>query len=60
MLSEFIYKFLFVLSILYLVKYFLELVVKLILPESTPIKISKIEGVFYYLAISYIITFLLI
>ena len=59
MISQFLYKFLFVLSFTYIAKYFLELVIKLILTESTPIKISKVEGVFYYLAVSYIITFLL-
>lgn len=60
MISSFIYKFLFVLSIIFVFKYILELVIRLFQTEVEPIKITKTEGVFYYLAISYIITFILI
>lgn len=57
-ISSFIYKFLFVLSILFVFKYILELAIRLFQTEVEPIKITKTEGVFYYLAISYIITFI--
>lgn len=60
MISSFIYKFLFVLSIIYVLKYIIELTIRLFQTEVEPIKITKTEGVFYYLAISYIITFSLI
>ena len=56
---NFILQFLFILSIVYLVKYILEFIFKLISTEAEPIRISKLEGVFYYLAVSYIITYIL-
>jgi len=60
MIDLFIYKFLFVLSSIYIVKYLLELIVRLFQDDVEPIKVSKVEGIFYYLAIAYIITFILI
>ncbi len=60
MINIFILKFLFVLSILYNLKYLLELIVRLFQTDVEPIKITKVEGIFYYLAISYIITYLII
>ena len=60
MINLFIYKFLFVLSTLYIVKYLLEVVIRLFQDDVDPIKITKVEGIFYYLAIAYIITFILI
>ena len=60
MIDLFIYKFLFVLSILYIVKYILELIIRLFQNDVDPIQVTKVEGIFYYLAIAYIITFILI
>ena len=60
MINLFIYKFFFVLSTLYIVKYLLEVVIRLFQDDVDPIKITKVEGIFYYLAIAYIITFILI
>lgn len=52
--------FLFVLSIVYSLRYIAEFVIKLIQEESEPMKLSKVEGIFLYFAISYIITYFLI
>ncbi len=53
--------FLFVLSILYTFRYTTEFVFKLVRDdESTPILLSKLEGTFLYLALAYIITYILI
>ena len=60
MINIFILKFLFVLSILYNVKYLIELIIRLFQSDVEPIKMTKVEGVFYYLTISYIITYLII
>jgi hypothetical protein len=52
--------FLFVLSVVFTLRYVFEFVFKLFVAESTPMKLSKIEGVFLYFAVSFIITFFLI
>ena len=58
-INMFIYKFLFVLSFVYTLRYLFELIIKLILPNSEQMKVTKVEGLFIYLAIAYIITFLI-
>ena len=52
--------FLFVLSIIYSLRYIFEFVFKLTQEDSQPIKLSKVEGIFLYFAASYIITYFLI
>lgn len=52
--------FLFVLSLIYSLRYILEFGFKLTQEESEPMKLTKVEGVFLYFAVSYIITYFLI
>ena len=53
--------FLFILSIIFMIRYIAEFVFKLVQDgESEPIVLSKLEGTFLYLSISYIITYILI
>jgi hypothetical protein len=52
--------FLFVLSTIFSLRYVFEFVVKLIMNNTEPIKLSKVEGVLLYLSTSYIITYFLI
>jgi hypothetical protein len=52
--------FLFVLSIVYSLRYIFEFVIKLTQEDSQPIKLSKVEGILLYIASSYIITYFLI
>jgi len=59
MINLFLYKFLLVLSLVYVFRYIAELAVKLFLPESEPIKATKTEITFLYVAIAYIITYLI-
>jgi hypothetical protein len=51
--------FLFVLSIIYTLKFLAELVVRLFQDEPEPITLSKLEQFYQYIALSYIITFIL-
>ena len=55
-----LFKFLLVLSIIYVVRFIAEFVIKLLQENPTPLEISKTETVFIYMAISYIITYILI
>jgi hypothetical protein len=52
--------FLFVLSIIYTLRYIFEFVFKLTQEDSQPMKLTKIEGIVLYFATSYIITYFLI
>ena len=58
MINEFIFKFLFVLSCVYILKIIIEFIVRLFLTDAEPIKISKWEALAHYMALSYIITYL--
>ena len=58
MISE-IKIFLFVLSVLFIGKLFVQFIFKLVQPVTEPLKIGDVEKVFIYLSISYIITFLI-
>jgi len=51
--------FLFILSVLFISKLFIEFIVKLIQPITEPLKLNDVEKVIIYLSISYIITFLI-
>jgi len=51
--------FLCVLSAVFIGKYILEIIIKLILSDSKPMVINKYEKVSLYLAVSYIITYIL-
>ena len=51
--------FLFVLSIIYTLRFIVELVLRLFQDNPDPISINKIEQYTQYFALSYIITFLL-
>lgn len=55
-----LFKFLLVLSIVYLVRFAVEFAVKLTQDNPQPLEINKTETVFMYLAFSYIITYFLI
>lgn len=55
-----LFKFLLILSIIYMVRYLGEFIVKLLQDNPEPLEISKTETVFLYVAISYIITYILI
>jgi hypothetical protein len=53
--------FLFILSIIFVLRYLIELIFKfLIIEEPNPIVVTNTEEVFLYLSISYIITFLIL
>lgn len=51
--------FLFVLSIIYTLRFLAELVIRLFQDEPEPIILSKLEQFYQYIALSYIITFIL-
>jgi hypothetical protein len=52
--------FLFVLSIIYSLKFVLQIVLRMIQETPEPIEYSKVEQTLLYFAVSYIITFFLI
>jgi hypothetical protein len=53
--------YLFILSIIFVLRYLIELIFKfLIIEEPNPIVVTNTEEVFLYLSISYIITFLIL
>jgi hypothetical protein len=52
--------FLFVLSIVFILRFVLEFVIKLFITDAQPITITKYDKVFLYFAFSYIITYILI
>jgi len=53
--------FLFVLSVIYTLRFIIEFALKLILQNNPdPMKISNVNQIFLYFSISYIITFILI
>ena len=51
--------FLFVLSIIYTLRFVVELVIRLFQDNPEPIKLSKLEQFYQFVALSYIITFIL-
>ena len=51
--------FLFVLSIIYNLKFVVELVIRLFQDNPEPIVLSKLEQFYQFVALSYIITFIL-
>ena len=55
-----LFKFLLVLSTIYVVRFVVEFGIKLLQDNPEPLEISKTETVFMYMAISYIITYILI
>jgi hypothetical protein len=59
-MKEEIELFVLVLSILYSITFTVDFVLKLVQENPEPMKISKLDGTFLYLAISYIITYFLI
>ena len=52
--------FLFVLSIVFILRFIIEFVVKLFIVDAQPLSITKYEKVFLYFSFSYIITYILI
>ena len=59
-ISTFIFKFLFILSIIFItLRFGIELVAKFTDENPEPMNITKTERVFIYLAFAYIITFLI-
>ena len=60
MITTFIFKFLFILSITFIVLRFgFDLIAKFTDENPEPINVTKIERVFIYMAFAYIITFLI-
>lgn len=59
-ISIVLFKFLLVLSIIYVVRFIAEFGIKLLQDNPEPLEITKTETVFMYMAISYIITYILI
>jgi len=51
--------FLFVLSIIYTLRFVVELVIRLFQDNPDPIQLSKLEQFYQFVALSYIITFIL-
>jgi len=51
--------FLFVLSIIYTIRFVVELIIRLIQDNPDPITLSKLEQFYQFVALSYIITFIL-
>jgi len=49
-----------VLSTLYVLRFFVEFLMKLFSEEPSIMKLTKIESVFLYLSVSYLITFIII
>ena len=58
-ISIFIYKFLFVLSIVYIIRFVIETALKILSEDTTPLNTNKLEIIFLYFAISYFITYLI-
>jgi hypothetical protein len=58
-ISTFIYKFLLVLSIVYLFKFILGLTLRLFQENPEPMETQKVEQLFILLSVSYIITYFL-
>lgn len=52
--------FLLILSIIFLLRYTIEFLIKLLEEEPSPMKISDISKLFIYLSLSYIITYMFI
>ena len=52
--------FLFILSIIYTIRFLFEFVIRLFQQEPVPMKVQKVEEIAIYLSISYIITYLII
>lgn len=52
--------FLFILSIIYTIRFLFEFVIRLFQQEPVPMKVQKVEEIVIYLSISYIITYLII
>jgi hypothetical protein len=52
--------FLFILSLIFTMRFILEFIMKFFQDEPEPINITKYDIVFIYLTISYIITFIII
>jgi hypothetical protein len=59
MLTE-IKLFLFVLSIIYTLRFVVELVIRLFQTDPDPINLTKLEQFSHYVALSYIITYIII
>lgn len=59
-IDNFILTFLLILSLVFVSKFVAQFVIKLILNDDTPINLTKTEIVFMYLAISYILTYIII
>lgn len=53
-------KFILVLSIIYILKFFVAIGIKIITNDLKPIKLALYEEYLFYFALSYIITFLII
>jgi hypothetical protein len=51
--------FLFVLSVIYNLKFIIELTVRLFQDNPEPMRLSKLEQFYQFIALSYIITFIL-
>jgi hypothetical protein len=52
--------FVFVLSFVYTLKFIFEFIIKLFQSEPVPMAVTKVNEVFLYLSISYIITYFII
>jgi hypothetical protein len=52
--------FLFVLSIIYTLRFIIELAIRLFQENPDPLTLSKVEQIAHYVALSYIITYILI
>ena len=52
--------FLLVLSVVYTLRFILEFIIKLFQEEPVPMKLNKVNEVFLYLSLSYIITSIII
>jgi hypothetical protein len=52
--------FLFVLSIVFTLRFVVEFIIKLFQEEPQPMEVSSVKEVFIYLALSYIITYIII
>ena len=59
-ISLIIIKFLFVLSIVYILRFLAEFGIRLFLTITEPMSITKTEAVFLYLSVAYFITYFLI
>lgn len=55
-----LFKFLLVLSVVYVVRFVAQFVIELIQDNPQPLELTKTETMFMYMAISYIITYILI